>query len=443
MIRRVILCVLILFSGILFSKTLILQMSPQASLQSDFIAFFTAAKMVASGAASHLYDLDIQAAFQKEIIGPYRHELLPYFHPPFQIIAYLPLTVMPLRWAYQVWMIISLGIITVALIAFRSYFRPVSRAGRQIMWLACFSFLPTAAIFIMGQDTAISLLIFTLVFLNIKKGNEGKAGAILALGLFKPHLVGITAIILLFKRRWRAFGWFCLTGAVLLFVSLLMVGWQGAIDYIKLIPKVATWEDQYGVFPSKMHNLKAFFYLVFGSDQKGFIITALTLTSLGFFTLLVLIWKGKWDPSSYLFDLKFSVLIMVTLMTSPHLNTYDLALWIIPGILVCHYLSRERPKIKVYLLEALLPFGYMAGLYSLFYLRPPHFPASVVFMAAVVALLSQEISLIKRDKAGNFSDYNGFRGGVIPKKRRIRTKFKENTIEIFQSVRVRFTVCCQ
>ena len=345
-IERGTLCLLVILSVILFAQILRFQMNPKPPVGFDFVAFFTGAKMVASGAASQLYNLDVQAAFQQEIIHPYKHELLPYLHSPFQIIVYLPLTVMPLRWAYRLWLIITLGIIAVSLLAFGSYFRPASRVGRQIMWLACFSFLPIVGIFFTGQNAAISLLIFTLVFLNIKKGKEGTAGAILALGLFKPHLVGILAIILLFKRRWRALGCFCLAGAVLIFVSLLMVGWQGAIDYIKLMPKVATWENQYGVFPSQMHNLKAFFYLVFGSDQKGFIITALALTSLGLFTLLVLSWKGKWDPSSYLFDLKFSVLIMVTLLISPHLNTHDLTLWIIPGILVCNYVYRQRPKIK-------------------------------------------------------------------------------------------------
>jgi len=65
---------------------------------------------------------------------------------------------------------------------------------------------------------------------------------------------------------------------------------------------------------------------------------------------------------------------------------------------VCNYVCREKPKIKHWLLKALLPVGYIAGFLSPFYSRSLHIQISVVFMAATLALLLQEISLIKRDK---------------------------------------------
>ena len=399
LIRRVILYCLVIFSGIFFVRILGLMITSKNTMYSDFIAFFTAAKMVASGVASQLYNLDIQASFQQKIIYPYRHELLPYFHPPFQIIAWLPLTIMPVRWAYWLWVIISLGIIIVSLIALNSYFRPKLREDQLIMWLTCFSFLPVVATFFLGQDSAISLLIFSLAFLYIKKGKEGKAGAILALNLFKPHLVSVISIILLFKRRWKALGCFFLVALFLTSLSLFMVGWQGVIDYIKLISEVVRWENQYGVSPSGMHNLRAFFYLIFGSDQRELLICSLILTTLGFLLLLFLIWKDEWRPFSHLFDLKFSLLIMVTILISPHLNTHDLTLWVIPGVLVANYLNQENPKIKDCILKALLPFGYMAGFLSPFYSKLLHFQISVVFMGITVGLLACEILLIKRDKA--------------------------------------------
>ncbi len=87
----------------------------------------------------------VRMGLRQEIIHDYRHAapyyFLPYFYPPFQIVAYLPLTVMPLRWAYRLWMII-----TVALIAFGSYFRPASRAGRQIMQIGVVFMAATLAL---------------------------------------------------------------------------------------------------------------------------------------------------------------------------------------------------------------------------------------------------------------------------------------------------------
>jgi len=401
LIRRVILYCLVIFSAIFFVRILGLIITPKNTMYSDFIAFFTAAKMVTNGVAGQLYNLDMQAAFQQKIIHPYRHELLPYFHPPFQTIVWLPLTIMPVKWAYWVWVIISLGIIIVSLIALNSYFRPKLREDRLIMWLACFSFLPVVAAFFLGQDSAISLLIFTLAFLYIKKGKEGKAGAILALNLFKPHLVSPISIILLFKQRWKALGCFFSVALFLILLSLFMVGWQGAIDYIKLISKVVRWENQYGVSPRGMHNLRAFFYFIFGSSQKEILIYSLVFTTIAFLLLLFLIWRDKWRPSLHLFDLKFSLLIMVTLLISPHLNTHDLTLWIIPGILVASYLNQEIPKIKDYILKALLPCGYMVGFLSPFYFESLHLQITVIFMIVAVGILAYEILSVKIDKIKN------------------------------------------
>lgn len=292
--ERAALYLLAILSGILFAEGFIflrLQAAPRTAIHADFVHFFTAARMVATGASSQLYDIDAQTIFQHKTIHPYRSEVLPYNHPPFQIIAYLPLTIMPLKWAYRVWIVISLGTIALSLIPFGSYSNPPSRKGQLIMWLACLSFFPTVITLVLGQDSAISLLIFTLVFLNIKAGNEKRAGTILALGLFKPQLVGITAILFLIKRRWKALGCFCLAGLVLISLSLFIVGWQAGVDFCKLILKTATWDNQYGIFPSKMHNLKAFFYLIFVPDQKELLYPTLGFTTFGLLTLLFFIWS--------------------------------------------------------------------------------------------------------------------------------------------------------
>lgn len=384
--ERVILYLLVILVGISLTEAFIFfetLSNPRTSHFADFRHFFIAAQMMATGAANRLYNnIDAQIIF----------------HPPFQIIAYIPLIIMPLKWAYRTWIIINLGIIFISLKTFGSFFRPTSKKEQLIMWLACLSFFPTMATLLQGQDSAVSLLIFTLVFFYIKSGKEGKAGAMLALGLFKPQLVGLTAIVLLFKGRWKALSCFCLVALVLISLSLLMVGWQGGIDYLKLIMKLTTSENQYGIFPAKMYNLKGFFYLIFGSYQNGFLIPFLGITTIGFIILLFLIWKKKWEPSGYLFDLKFSLLIIITSLISPHLFIHDLILLIIPGILMVNYLNQEHSKIKGYILKVLLPFGYMGVLFPSLNFASLHLQTEVLLMMVGAILLAYEISLIKRSE---------------------------------------------
>src|SRR3974377_505358 len=52
--------------------------------------------------------------------------------------------------------------------------------------------------------------------------------------------------------------------------------------------------------------------------------------------LLILVlktWKGNWDASETTFDLKFALVMIVSLLISPHLNFHDLSLLLIPGFL--------------------------------------------------------------------------------------------------------------
>ena len=377
-----------------------LQLSSKTPANADFMAFFAAARMVVSGLGDQLYSMDAQAFWQQQVVGSSIGGVLPYYHPPFQIIAYLPLTLMPLRWAYWVWNAISLGIMAVSLIVFSSCLKPASWRVNLLRWLACLSFFPTVAILILGQDSALLLLIFVAVFSDSKHGKEGRAGAILALGLFRPQLVVIPVLILLFQRRWKAFGYFCVVAAALISVSLLMVGWQGGLDYIALVMKAATFEDQYGIFPSKMNNLKAFFYLILSPDQRPLLIPALILATSGFLTLLFSVFRGPWQPSMRVFDLKFSVLILATLLVSPHLYIHDLVLLIIPGLLVLDHCTCEGSKVGGRPLRFGVPLGYVAILSSFLYSTVIHFQIGVAFMGISVILLAYEIARVRRRDGG-------------------------------------------
>ncbi len=64
------------------------------------------------------------------------------------------------------------------------------------------TFAPTMDCLLIGQDSVLVLLVYTLVFVALKRNREFAAGCLLACGLFKFHLVLPFAIIFLLRRRW-------------------------------------------------------------------------------------------------------------------------------------------------------------------------------------------------------------------------------------------------
>src|SRR5215467_15954971 len=63
----------------------------------DFTVFYTAGRMLRRGLGAHLYDPRAQQTVQAEFAKNFdvRRGPLPYIHPPFEALVFLPLTYFP------------------------------------------------------------------------------------------------------------------------------------------------------------------------------------------------------------------------------------------------------------------------------------------------------------------------------------------------------------
>jgi hypothetical protein len=168
-----------------------------------------------------------------------------------------------------------------------------------------------------------------------------KAGVWLSLLLQKFQLLLPTLLVFLLLRRWRVLGGFLAGSIALLVVSLLLVGPSGLESYARLIVEMSGWIERKGIYPSQMHNLRAQFY-IWWYGHHPFVANA--MTALGSVTLLILLvrnWRGKWNPGSAEFGLKFSLLVTISLLVSPHLNLHDLSCLLLPGLLIAQVSERE------------------------------------------------------------------------------------------------------
>jgi len=149
----------------------------------DFTIFYSAGKIVRQGLGSKLYDEQTQYRVQQEFAAgvSIRQGPLPYNHPPFEALIFVPFTWLPYFTAYLLWDLVNLLI----LVALPSLLRPhvpllqrVPVAGWLFVSLA---FFPVFVALLQGQDIILLLLLFTLAFVSLKSRADFAAGCWLGL----------------------------------------------------------------------------------------------------------------------------------------------------------------------------------------------------------------------------------------------------------------------
>lgn len=310
---------------------------PQSGKMVDFLATYTAGRMVIGGNGHNLYNLDEQRQTQQPIahINLPPDDLLPYVTPPFFIVPFLPLFFLSFYGAFAGMVVINVLLTLFILSLLKNSLPGLSLIGWGTMLLATFSFFPWFVNLMQGQNAMLTLLILSGVFLLLKHRRDGWAGAVLALGLFKPQLNIIFFAVLVAKRRWRAVLAYIGVALALLAISYALVGRTGIEDYIKLTLIDSPLVDGfYGIKYPKMHNWRGFFTVMAGRNRADLA----AILTLGASAVSVAVlgwnWRGVWQPDEPRFDFQFAFSVVVTLLVSPHLNTHDLTLWLLVAALI-------------------------------------------------------------------------------------------------------------
>ncbi|PYV89875.1 MAG: hypothetical protein DMG05_12230 [Acidobacteria bacterium] len=310
---------------------------------SDFIIYYTAAQMIKEDQGQSLYDLALQKQFQQKILSAihFQEELLPYNHPPFELIWFRPLARFPYLTAFLLWDTFSFICFGLGLMVLIKGSGPHNGEGAVFVILGSLAFLPLFVTLLQGQDSAMVFLFLVLTFINLKKLRDARAGLCLSLVLQKFQILIPILFLLLAKKRWKVLGGFLAGGGVTLLISLNMVGINGLKRYLLLVIEMATWVNHYGIYPSTMHCLRGQIYAFWFESHPNLAMGITIATVVSMLGLLFKVWKGKWDVHEPTYDLKFALLILISLLVSPHVNFHDLSLLLLPAVLIFQFLLRE------------------------------------------------------------------------------------------------------
>ena len=298
----------------------------------DFTAFYAAGKILHEGLGASLYDLRTEYRVQGQFANiSSRHGPLPYIHPPFEALVFLPLSLLPYTQAFVAWNLFNL----IALLGVALLLRPHLNALSTIpVWeflLGFLAFFPTFLNLLQGQDSIVLLLLFTLAFAALKQRSDFVCGCWLALGTFKfQFAIPLVLLIVIWRRRRVAAG-FALVSLLLALLSAALVGWNELLQYPRFILHIAGAPDLGDVPPAFMPNLRGLLQ-GWSIGSRGVVLNVLTILA----SAMLLLWAAtrRNTMTGPHIDIGFSLAVVVSVLVGWHTNIHDLVLLILPLLLV-------------------------------------------------------------------------------------------------------------
>lgn len=363
----------------------------------DFTVFYTAGKMLREGQGPQLYHPNAQLATQAEFArnSDIRRGPLPYIHPPFEALFFLPLTFLSYPQAFVAWNLINLVMLFGVAGLLRNSLLSLQSIPVWHMVLFALAFFPVFANFHQGQDAILLLLVVTLSFRALDRDADPLAGCWLGLGLFKYHLILPLALVLMIWRGRRFILGFVASSSAVVLISLGLVGWKGVLDYPAYAWRVVS-QPAFGGIPPR--QLPSLFGLVAGWPFAQKIGSAVPMVAAAGSAALLMIVASlrKYARDEALFRLCFAGAVMTALLVGWSTNSYDLSLLVVPLAVIMNC-SFERPLDGKSLIAAAVPL-LISPLWFFLWMRWQRINLMALFLLCWLFVLIAEVRRLRRLK---------------------------------------------
>jgi hypothetical protein len=307
----------------------------------DFIAFYTAGTIVAAGDVDRVYDQDYFFAVQRSIaeVGPERPRHYSLYPPPMVLLFSLPA-----RLSYDVavvlWWLTQVLAFAAAFCLLLKDLDPAP-AWRPTVCLAFAAFGPVIATFYDGQMAGFWLLILTTGLLLRRRGRLIAAGLVLSLLALKPSLALGIIVWLVVRGQLRTGLGFCLGGLLQLGLTSVVLGPEVFPAYVRSIREYeGGWSTTVWAV-HHVHSVKGILRNFAGGEPAWVNAVHLFVVSVACLLLVRIAWVQRWSPQAKDMDDSArrsdeAAAVLVVLLTTPYLLTYDVSLLLVP---ICHFWS--------------------------------------------------------------------------------------------------------
>ena len=340
----------------------------------DFLHFYTLGSLTLAHRGADLYNMRAQAELAAQRVPAAAGMRYLPLYPPQVSILFAPFAQLSYLWALVLWLTLSALIYGLCCYAvwracpnLRNYKLTV-----LILALACPAFWHLIA---WGQTSALALACFTLAFFALRAQRELLAGLAFGCLFFKPQLGLAVAIVFLITLRWKIVAGALLSALAQLSVAWLYYGPAPLREWMRVLLDVSHTLPLLEPKPYQTHCLRTFWTMLVPWSSASF--TLYVITALLISALTVACWRSRMPLS-----LRYSALLLSTVLLAPHLTVYDLVILAPAFLLVSDWIVTQSDnatphlKLLLYLAFALPLLGPLA--------RWTHLQLSVPAMAALL-----------------------------------------------------------
>ena len=175
-----------------------------------------------------------------------------------------------------------------------------------------------------AQLSALSLILLSLTLVALARRRRFLAGLAFGLMVFKPQLAVLIGLVMILAGEWPFVAGAALAAAVELGAAWLMSDTGVMREYFQVLWTLARNPSLVQIYPGEVHSVRGFVQLLLPSVPP--IASAASLLALAAGVWLgVKAWKSE-APVTW----KWGQLVLLSILASPHLLTYDLILLAIP-----------------------------------------------------------------------------------------------------------------
>ncbi len=293
----------------------------------DFLAFWTGAVVLHEHRGPELYHADTQRELQARELGGPTSSFQPYLNPPLLavLVSFLvPLGYVKAFYIYDavcaVFLAAGIGCLLLAAPRLRS---PIAHALATIVLIA--GFQPMIETTLGGQNTAITFALLAALALAMKRRNAIAAGVLLGLLTYKPQYAIGAGVALLLAGQWPVLAGGAGIGIAHYLLGAWWVGLRWPVEMLGFL-------SQHG--PVEIaQNGEAHFSLVRAADFALPSPLAGLVTAAGAAAVLGLWWRYR-DLGQRGSTTWFALVVCGTMLLSPHLQYYDVAILALPVCLL-------------------------------------------------------------------------------------------------------------
>jgi len=351
----------------------------------DFLHLYTLGSLAAAHRGADLYDMNAQAALAAQRVEAAGIRYLPLY-PPQVSIFFMPLSCISYGWGLALWWGCSAFVYGICCYSiWRACPHLRDHGGTVVLVAAAFpAFFHLIA---WGQTSAVALACFTMMFFLLRDRKEFLAGLVLGCLIFKPQLGLAAAVVFVAIGAWKIVVGAALSATAQLSLGILYFGTEPFRQWVRMLRRVPTLLPLVEPKPYQTHSLRTFWSMLV--PWQGFSFGLYLLSATLVLGLTIICWKRDQNVP---LPLRYSALLLASVLVAPHLTVYDLVILAPAFLLLADWLVARPFTPATLWLGTLLYLVYMLPLLGPF-TRWTHVQLSVVAMAAalyVTARISRE-----------------------------------------------------